>query len=64
MVTSRKDPLLSAKVRAIAEQIGAGKHEAPPRKAPTMFKIPLEAIEDEGLNLSLSMTGSHLCIKI
>lgn len=62
--TRKHDPLLGAKVRAVAELIGAGKHAAPPRKAPTTLRIPLEQIEDGGLNLSLSMTGSHLCIKI
>lgn len=56
--------LLGAKVRAIAEQIGAGKHEAPKTKAPTMLKIPLDAISEEGINLRISMTGTHFCIKI
>lgn len=57
-------PLLGAKVRAIAEHIGAGKHEAPKQKGPTTLKIPLEAISEEGINLRLSMTGTHFCIKI
>lgn len=64
MAVKKHDPFLSAKVRAIAEQIGAGRNEAPPKKAATLLKIPLEEIGEEGLNLSLSMTGTHFVIKI
>lgn len=60
----KTDPLLSARVRAIAEQIGAGANSRPPQKAPTMLKVPLDQISDDGINLSLSLTGAHLCIKI
>lgn len=61
---TKNDRLLSAKVRAIAEQIGAGKNEAPPEKAPMMLRIPLEQIGEDGLSLSLSLTGTHFCIKV
>lgn len=61
---TKHDRLTSAKVRAIAEQLQNGKNEAPPQKAPTMLKIPLEQIGEEGLCLSLSLTGTHFCIKV
>lgn len=64
MAVKKADPFLSAKVRAIAEQIGAGQHEAPSRKAATILKMPLEQIGEDGVNLSLSMTGTHFIIKI
>lgn len=61
---ARKDALLGARVRAIAEQIGAGKQEAPPTRAPTILKIPLSEIGQDGIHLGLSMTGTHFCIKL
>lgn len=63
-MTARKDSLLSAKVRAIAEQIGAGANEALPKRAPTLLKIPLSEIGEDGIHLGLSMTGTHFCIKL
>lgn len=59
-----QDRLMSARVRAIAEQLQDGKNEAPPQKAPTMLRIPLEQIGEEGVCLSLSLTGTHFCIKV
>lgn len=64
MASKPVDDLLSAKVRAIAEMIGAGKNEAPPPRARTMLKIPIEEIGEDGVNLAISMTGTHFCIKI
>lgn len=65
MVGVRKpDVLISAKVRAMAEMIGAGRNEAPRTKAHTMLKIPLEEIGEDGINLGISETGTHFCIKI
>lgn len=65
MAVKKTDPFLSAKVRAIAEEMHkGGQHEAPPKKAATILKIPLQEIGEDGLNLSLSMTGTHFVIKI
>lgn len=61
---TKNDRLRSAKIRAIAEQMQDGQNEAPPQKAPTMLRIPLEQIGEEGLCLSLSLTGTHFCIKV
>lgn len=58
------DPLFSAKVRAIAEGLGAGKNEAPPAKALSIFRIPLEAVGEDGINLNLSETGAHFIIRM
>jgi len=65
MAVKKVDPFLSARVRAIAEEMHkGGQHEAPVKRAATVLKVPLEDIGEEGLNLSLSMTGTHFIIKI
>lgn len=56
--------LIGQRIRAMVDGEGVNKAEAPPKRPPTLLKIPLEDIDEEGLNLSISMTGTHLCIKI
>lgn len=66
MLSSKKtDPFLSARIRAIAEQIHqGGLHEALPKRALTLVRIPLEQIGEEGINLNISDTGAHVVIKM
>lgn len=65
MAVKKVDPFLSAKVRAIAEEMHkGGQHETQPKRAATVLRVPLEEIGEDGLNLSLSMTGTHFVIKI
>lgn len=65
MAVKKTDPFLSARVRAIAEEMHkGGQHETPPKKGATILKVPLEQVGEEGINLSLSMTGTHFVIKI
>ncbi len=61
----KPDPLLTARVRAIAEAIHAGgMHESLPKRTPTTVRIPLEQIGEEGINLNLSETGCHFVIRM
>lgn len=60
----RKHPLLGAKVRQMAESMIDPTNKAPELKPATVLKIPLEQVSASGINLGLSETGTHFCIKI
>lgn len=63
MLESENSALLQ-RIRGIAEQAASPQVFDGPGSRHATFLIPLEDLGDEGLNLSITLTGSHLQIKV